>query len=148
MKILIDTNVILDWIMIRKPNAANAKKIMEQCLFGTIQGYITSHTITDIFYILRKDFSVEKRKQLLELLCEGLKVIPENSETILCTLRHKEWKDIEDGLQMQCAKEVNVDYIVTQNLKDFLTSEIKAVNEESFLRIIGSLSLSQPQNTP
>ncbi len=139
MKILIDTNVILDWIMVREPNAGNAKKIMEQCLFRTIQGYITSHTITDIFYILRKDFSIEKRKQLLGLLCSELEIIPENSETILKTLRHTEWKDIEDGLQMQCAKEANVDYIVTQNLKDFSTSEIKAVNEEFFCKIIDSL---------
>ena len=123
MKILIDTNVILDWIMVREPNAGNAKKIMEQCLFRTIQGYITSHTITDIFYIL----------------CSELEIIPENSETILKTLRHTEWKDIEDGLQMQCAKEANVDYIVTQNLKDFSTSEIKAVNEEFFCKIIDSL---------
>ena len=83
MQILIDTNVVLDWIMVREPNAGNAKQIMEQCLFGDIQGYVTSHSLTDIFYILRKDFSVEKRKQLLRLLCEGLVVIPENKHTIM-----------------------------------------------------------------
>ncbi len=136
MKVLIDTNVVLDWIMVREPNAKLAKSIMEQCLFGNIQGYLTSHTITDIFYILRKDFSVEKRKQLLKLLCQELQIIPENCETILRTLHHKEWNDIEDGLQMQCAKEADLDYIITQNLKDFSTSEINAVNEESFCKII------------
>lgn len=139
IKILIDTNVILDWIMAREPNATNAKQIMEQCLFGQVQGYVTSHSLTDIFYILRKDYSVEKRKQLLKLLCEGMSIIPENCQTILRALNRKEWQDLEDALQMQCAKEVGVEYIVTQNLKDFQTSEVKAVCEEEFYRIISSV---------
>lgn len=139
IKILIDTNVILDWIMAREPNATNAKQIMEQCLFGQVQGYVTSHSLTDIFYILRKDYSVEKRKQLLKLLCEGMSIIPENCQTILRALNRKEWQDLEDALQMQCAKEVGVEYIVTQNLKDFQTSEVKAVCEEEFCRIISSV---------
>lgn len=138
-KVLIDTNVILDWIMVREPNATNAKQIMEQCLFGQIQGYITSHSITDIFYILRKDYSVEKRKQLLQLLCEDMSVIPETCQTILRALNRKEWQDLEDALQMQCAKEAGVEYIVTQNLKDFQTSEVRAVCEEEFCEMISTI---------
>lgn len=138
-KVLIDTNVILDWIMVREPNATNAKQIMEQCLFGQIQGYITSHSITDIFYILRKDYSVEKRKQLLQLLCEDMSVIPETCQTILRALNRKEWQDLEDALQMQCAKEAGVEYIVTQNLKDFQTSELRAVCEEEFCEMISTI---------
>lgn len=132
MRVLIDTNVILDWIMVREPNATNAKQIMEQCLFGQVEGYVTSHSLTDMFYILRKDFSVEKRKILLQLLCESMHVIPENRQTILRALNRREWRDIEDALQMQCAMEAKVEYIITQNLKDFQVSEIKAICEEEF----------------
>ena len=103
MKVLIDTNVILDWIMVREPNASNAKYIMEQCLFGELDGYVTAHSFSDIFYILRKDYSVEKRKRLLSLLCEGMRVISEDKGTILAVLHREEWNDLEDGLQMQCA---------------------------------------------
>ena len=136
MKVLIDTNVILDWIMVREPNAGNAKEILKECLFGSIEGYVSSHSLTDIFYILRKDYSVEKRKKLLQLLCEGLCVIPEDKEIIIETLGHEEWKDFEDGLQMQCAKSEGLEYIVTQNLKDFQTSEVEAVDEEKFCEIL------------
>lgn len=138
IRALIDTNVVLDWIMVREPNATHAKVIMEQCLFGQVHGYITSHSLTDIFYILRKDYSVEKRKQLLRLLCEDMDVIPETRKTILQALNRKESQDIEDALQMQCAKEAGVEYIVTQNLKDFQTSEVKAICEEEFCKLISS----------
>lgn len=138
MKVLIDTNVILDWMMKREPNASNAKLIMEQCLFGEIDGYVTSHSFADIFYILRKDYSVEKRKKLLSLLCEGMKVVSEDKDTIRAVLHKEEWRDFEDGLQMQCAQNVKADYIVTQNLKDFQDSEIEALNEEQFCKLICS----------
>ncbi len=137
MKVLIDTNVILDWIMSREPNATNAKRIMEQCLFGDIEAYITSHSVADLFYILRKDFTVDKRKALLCLLCESMEVIPEDKEIILEALRRRDWKDLEDGLQMQCAKKAGLDYIITQNLKDFQRSDVEAVNEEKFCEMIG-----------
>lgn len=138
MKVLIDTNVVLDWIMVREPNATNAKKIMEQCLFGELEAYITAHSVSDLFYILRKDFSVDKRKELLCLLCEGMRVLPEDGETILKVLHRKEWKDLEDGLQMQSAKNAGLHYIVTQNLKDFQSSGVEAVSEERFCGMLSS----------
>ena len=138
MKVLIDTNVILDWIMVREPNAANAKQIMGQCLFGKVEGYVSAHSVSDIFYILRKDFSVEKRKDLLRLLCGGMCVVPEDKDMILEVLGRDEWKDLEDGLQMQCAKEAGVDYVVTQNLKDFRKSKIEAVSEVHFCEILNN----------
>lgn len=67
-----------------------------------------------------------------------MNVIPESRQTLLYALRRKEWQDIEDALQMQCAKEAGVDYIVTQNLKDFRTSEIKAIDEEDFCKLISA----------
>ena len=94
------------------------------------------YPISDIFYILRKDFSVEKRKDLLRLLCGGLHVVPEDKDMILEVLGRDEWRDLEDGLQMQCAKEAGADYVVTQNLKDFQKSEIEAVSEEHFCELL------------
>lgn len=136
MKILIDTNVILDWLMVREPNAENAKQIVRQCLFGNVEGYISAHSICDLFYILRKDFTVEKRKELLCLICEGMQVVPENKDMILEILSSDGYRDLEDGLQMKCAKVAEVDYVVTQNLKDFQKSEIEAVSEERFCEIL------------
>ena len=62
-------------------------------------------------------------------------MIPEDKEPILEVLHYEEWKDLEDGLQMQFAKEAEAEYIVTQNLKYFCGSEIEAVSEEIFCKM-------------
>ena len=67
-----------------------------------------------------------------------MNVVPETRQTILQALNRGEWQDIEDALQMQCAKEAGVEYIVTQNLKDFQTSEVKAICEEEFCKLMSS----------
>ncbi len=127
MRVLIDTNVILDWLMCREPFHEAAKRVMEESVFGNLEGYISAHSLTDLFYILRKDFDTAKRKSLLMFLCEKLQVIPENVEMIKAALRQEEWKDLEDGLQMQCAKEFELDYIITRNIVDFEKSPVPAL---------------------
>ena len=135
MQILIDTNVILDWLMHREPFSENAKYIMEEAMFGNVEGYLTVHTFSDLFYILRKDIDVSKRKQLLLLLCEYFHIIVENKETIRMALLNERWNDLEDGLQMQCAIEKNLDYIVTRNKKDFSSSKVKAILPEEWIEL-------------
>lgn len=54
MKILIDTNVVLDLLLEREPFVENAVALFEQVELGRLEGYIAATTITNIFYILRK----------------------------------------------------------------------------------------------
>jgi len=136
MRVLIDTNVILDWIMVRKPFAEAATKVMEECLFGNTESFLAAHTLTDLFYILRKDLSVKQRKEILTLLCDKLKIIPEGSEIIKKALANEFWPDLEDGLQMQCAADEKVDFIITRNVVDFSKSKIKAILTEDFYQLI------------
>lgn len=132
---LIDTNIVLDWLIYREPFGENGKYIMEQCIFGEVDGYLTSHTLSDLFYILRKNFDVEKRKKLLLFLCERMNIIPEDKETIEKALNCEKWNDLEDGLQMQCAKNEDLDYIVTRNIKDFTASSVLPVLLGQFIEI-------------
>ncbi len=63
---------------------------MEESVFGNLEGYISAHSLTDLFYILRRDLDTAKRKSLLMFLCEKLQVIPENVEMIKAALRQEE----------------------------------------------------------
>ena len=64
MVILIDTNIILDYFISRQPFVDNAKNVLRLCFRQECNGYIAAHSVTNIFYILRKDFSVNKRKKM------------------------------------------------------------------------------------
>ena len=54
MKVLIDTNVLIDYMTHREPFFDEAKKIIGLCAENKIKGYIAAHSITDSFYIMRK----------------------------------------------------------------------------------------------
>lgn len=135
MRVLIDTNIILDWLMSREPFQENARYIMEKCLFGDLEGYLAVHSLTDLFYILRKDFDVDKRKKLILLLCDNMNIIAEDKVAVKSVLKNASWKDLEDGLQMECASREKLDYIITRNIKDFRTSSILPILPEQLIAL-------------
>lgn len=136
MRILIDTNIIVDWLLIREPFHKNAEYVMEKSMMcDDVEGFLTAHMMSDLFYILRKRFSVEKRKELLLLLCNTLEIIPENKQSIKETLSNENWSDLEDGLQIKGAEDKNLDYIVTRNIKDFKYSKVAAIMPEQFIEM-------------
>ena len=103
---------------------------------GRVEGFVSSHPLSDIFYIAIKSYSVEERKNFLLLIASNFQIVPENQNDFFEVLSSPTFFDIEDGLQMRCAEKVVVDYIVTENLKDFSSSKIPAVDTASALQII------------
>jgi len=136
MDILIDTNVILDHLCSRQPYAANAGKILHFCFQRDCNGYIAAHSITNIFYILRKQFSVNERKRMLLDLCDFIDVVGIQKKQIIDALNDNEFTDLEDRIQLECAQIINVNYIITRNITDFLHSPIPVILPEDFLKII------------
>lgn len=114
---------------------------MESCIFGKVSGFVTAHSLCDIFYILRKDFPVKERLKLIRLLSTRCTVIPKNQDDFLLVTDNPNTIDLEDGLQMICAQKCNMDYIVTRNLKDFMNSKVKAIEPDTFLEILGQQTI-------
>ena len=54
MKILLDTNILIDYLTIREPLFDEADQIVQLCTDEKLEGYVAAHAITDLFYILRK----------------------------------------------------------------------------------------------
>lgn len=134
MKILIDTNIILDLIQSREPFSENASKIINSCVKKENEGYISSHSLSDIFFILRKDKTVEERKALILNLCNFFTVVPEDKNFYTAVCQNNDWNDLEDGLQMKCADFEKLDYIVTRDAgKGFNNSPVKVISAKDFL---------------
>ena len=136
MKILIDTNIILDLIQSREPFSENASKIINSCVKKENEGYISAHSLSDIFFILRKDKTVEERKALILNLCSFFIVIPEDKNFYTAVCQNNDWNDLEDALPMKCADFENIEYIATRDAgKGFNNSPVKVISAENFLNI-------------
>lgn len=136
MTILVDTNIILDIFMDRKPYAEEAKTIMEKCVDGEIIGYLAAHTIPNLFYILRKAYSQKERRMLIRNLCDVFRISDLNAEKIISAVEKEHFADFEDCLQEECAVEVLADYIVTRNPDDYRMSRIKVITPGDFVKLL------------
>jgi hypothetical protein len=92
------------------------------------------HSISNAFYILRKDYSIKERKEMLLGLCYIIDIVDIDKQKIIASLLNEDFTDIEDGLQTECAKLVNADYIVTRDLPGFSNSVIEAISPIDFIK--------------
>lgn len=136
MVILVDTNVILDFLTMRQPYFGDAKNVIQMCAEERVEGYLAFHSLPNIFYILRKSHSEADRRKMLKKLCLVLKVTSASHEKVCDAIENDAFSDFEDCLQDECAQEILADYIVTRNIEDFQCSKVKAVTPQEFFKII------------
>ena len=132
MVLLIDTNVVLDFMLKRNDFYEDAYKIMELCAREEVKGYVALHSISNIWYILRGVDDTTKREHL-KRICRILEVCAIPNKDVESALDKTDFKDFEDCLQDFCAVTVNADYIITRNTADFVHAEIKAITPQDFL---------------
>ena len=135
-KILIDTNVLIDYILEREPFFDDAMRVISSCIDGSVKGYIAAHSISNMFFILRKDFTIKERREILSNLCTIFEVEGIDKSKLMLALSNEKFSDFEDCLKMECAKRRGVDYIVTRNIADFTSSEIEAVLPSEYLKLL------------
>jgi len=148
MDILLDTNIILDSLLQREPFARCADAIIDLCESGEIQGFLACHTFPNVFYILRKQFTIDERKDILFLLTKTFTVVGIDVEMILSAIKSENFQDLEDSLQTECAIKMDLNYIVTRDPKGFIESEVSAISPEEFLQKIKTNKLKSPSTAP
>lgn len=125
-KVFLDTNIILDYFLDnRGPYEVNAELIFDQCVRGEIECYIAPHTISNVFFILRKYCSPESSKLMLSSLCKLCKVQTMDHAMIEQAINDTRFSDLEDAMQMVCAEKCGADVFVTRDEKGFHKSRIK-----------------------
>jgi predicted nucleic acid-binding protein len=135
-RILIDTDVILDFFFDRKPFSDNAAKVLSLCESGEIKGFITSVTISNVYYLLRQTATHEKVIEKLMQLVTIMEVLTTDRDVIIKAL-NSNFKDFDDALQNYSA-ELNgqIDLIVTRNIKDFKNSSLGVMTPGNYLKTI------------
>ncbi len=132
MKILIDTNIILDVLLAREPFLEPAKKLIRLMDAGVHHGYITANSITDIVYVARKTRSMEEIRRIVLDLLDRVAVIGIDREDIVAAFELA-FTDFEDALQSACSEREQIDLIVTRNKKDFSKSKVAVEDISDFI---------------
>lgn len=138
MRALIDTNILADLLLGRDPYYDIANNILTLCANKKVSGYVAAHSIPNLFYILRNSMSKEERRVALMDICQIVKLEGIDSFKILSALDNENFSDFEDCLQEECAVAVSADYIVTRNLKDFVSSRVPAILPNEFVEKLES----------
>jgi len=138
MTILIDTNVILDILLNRKPWHENASLLYVLAQRNIITGYISASSITDIFYVTQKEQGKTTAKEALKRLLNVFYPANVKDKDIYQALA-LDWEDFEDSVQFVVGTNLSVDFIVTRNTKDFSSSHIDVATPEQFLRFFADI---------
>ncbi len=138
MKILLDTDVNLDFILARQPFFIEAKEIFVQIAQNNTDAYITSITPVNIFYIGKKEIG---RKNILREIQNLLQIVKigKTDLNILQAALTSPITDYEDAIQHECAVAENLDAIITRNIKDYKNSKIKVYSPSEFLNFLQTI---------
>jgi predicted nucleic acid-binding protein len=139
MIVLLDTNVILDVLLARKPFVNNSAKVLQMAEKCEIICYITANSVTDILYILKKYVkNRSERETIVRNLFEIVDIVSVTKKDIYKSFDYG-YTDFEDALQYQCAKKLKAQYIITRNEKDFKDTEINVISPDRFIENISKL---------
>lgn len=132
MKVFIDTDVILDFLLDRKPFSDQIGQLFQLSIDSDLKLCVSPTTITNINYIIgrieNKNQANLKTKKILKL------VMVENvCQTTVNKAIQSKFKDFEDGVQNFCAIEANHNILITRNIKDYKESELAILSPTEYL---------------
>ncbi|PIV60472.1 MAG: DNA-binding protein [Bacteroidetes bacterium CG02_land_8_20_14_3_00_31_25] len=133
-QILLDTDVILDFFLERKPFSQDSVKILSLAENKKIKVYVTSLSFSNCYYILKQIGSRETVIDNLRKLARISEIMSVNSKSVELAL-YSEFRDFEDALQYFSAYQKDkINVIITRNIKDYKKSELPVMTPENYLK--------------
>ncbi len=134
MRVLIDTNVLLDVLMGREEFLEHSANVWRRCETTFADGGISALSVANIVYILRKELTPQKTEEIIEKISLIFEIVDLTAADIKAAAKMR-MPDYEDALQTLTAQRFKADYIITRNCKDFRSDIIPAINPSEFLRL-------------
>jgi predicted nucleic acid-binding protein len=115
---LIDLNVLLDVLQKRKPFFQTSAELLAAVEMGRVHGYVAAHSVTTLFYLIKKGKSASHARATITNLLQFIKIAPVDQTTIEQAL-NLDLPDFEDAVQMVAAVQCKADCLVTRNTGDY-----------------------------
>ena len=132
MRVIIDTNVVLDVLLARIPFVESASRVFALVEQSKIEASLCATTVTTVHYLLTQSLSRDEGRQALRGLLELFEIAPVNRPVIEEALQSK-IEDFEDAVLEQAGRLAGAEAIITRNTKDFRRSSIKALDPAELL---------------
>ncbi len=132
-KVFLDTNIIIDIALDRKPFSEESFEILSLCEKGLIKGYISTITIVNCYYILRKS-----PKHLIDSFVRDILKFIELCDTSALDIQNvydSEYIDFEDAVQNQIAIRSKCSTVITRDENDFSNSKLKILAPKEFIAL-------------
>jgi predicted nucleic acid-binding protein len=147
MRVLLDTNVVLDAMLQRAPWRADAEAILKAAAAGRVSCAVTSLSLATIFYVGRKVVGTAAARTGIRTYLAAFAVLPIDKQTLL-DADALAGSDFEDNITMAAAAIAGLDAIVTRNVPDFAHSPVPALEPAEFLRRLGAAVAGPPTGVP
>lgn len=135
MKLLIDTNVILDMVL-KRNDYEISMELFRKAKENGAGVYITASSVTDIFYIIRKETHNTNQTYVIMDNIFRLVVVLSVTEQDIREAFEQKWKDFEDCVQYITGRNNRMDYIVTVNQKDYKDAQLPVMTPAAWIAMI------------
>jgi predicted nucleic acid-binding protein len=135
MRVLFDTNIIIDVIGQRIPFYGDSSNVFKLAMHKTITGMVGAGSITDVYYLARRNYLDSRHsKMAIVKLTEILVPVDTKAKDIQTAIK-LEFSDFEDAVICATAIREKADYILTRNVVDFSNSPVKVISPMEFLKL-------------
>jgi predicted nucleic acid-binding protein len=135
VKVLFDTDVILDLLLDRRPHASAAGRLLSKVENGEISGYLCASAVTTVHYLAAKVVGAKRARAEVQKLISLFEIAPVNRATLEAALEGG-FSDFEDAVAHEAARHVEAQGIVTRNLRDFRNSTIPVYAPGDLLAVL------------
>jgi len=134
LKVIVDTNVVLDVLLGREPFVKPAVDLFRLVEESRIDAFICATTVTTIDYLLVNSLPAPKARSALRKLISLFEIATVNRPVIERAIVSK-IKDFEDAVLDEAGQLAGVDFVITRNIKDFTGSALKVCDPNEFLAL-------------
>ena len=131
-RLLLDTNVLLDFIDASRPQSDEAVEVFRRCARGDDEGCVSATSLKDVYHVCRKYLGDETARDFYRAFLQVLEVLPVDGVTCRLALDSSE-PDVEDGIVRVLAEEHEVDVILTRDAQAFRASTVRSMDARTYL---------------
>lgn len=134
MKVLFDTNVVLDVLLDREPHVHASAQVLALVERGEICGSLCATTVTTLFYLCNRALDIRQARAHIVALLRLFDIAPVN-RMVLANALDTAFADFEDAVLHDAARHLECQYIVTRNVRDFAAATMPVYTPAEFLLV-------------